>query len=370
MLKMSSATHQYTLVGFSEEIDRRPLLFVAPLSATRICSACGLVPRVSAVLVCGHVFCQPCYRQCKRSKKIYCPLDGEDCREEQVFWEDLPAKGVLKKKVFCWNQANGCNVVTVAADISKHFHHECGHHLAKCPKCAAEILATEVCKHLESHCGSRGAPRRSGVSKKQDVPQGQECLSTTASESVTSSNSMSMSSIQAELIDISHSLKMGGAPTTSCDGETNGGSLETRKLRESLSEIRIEMAKQQRQLDEFMEDATANQQILYDSFVKQNEVVKQILFKAGRLEMGQSELAPQFAAFREAMGDRHRETKAQLQQFSLKIDSQCNRSCELLRYTPALLLSSIPFATKHTWMFEEFESLRKKQKKSAPRRQW
>ncbi|XP_077531765.1 TNF receptor-associated factor 2-like [Haemaphysalis longicornis] len=170
---------------------------------------------------------------------------------------------------------------------------------------------------------------------------------------------MSMSSIQAELIDISHSLKKGVAPTTSGDGETNKGSLETRQLRESLSEIRTEMAIQ-RQLDEFMKDATAKQQILYDSFVKKNEVVKQILTKAGRLEMGQRELAPQFPrpAFREAMGDRHRETKAQLHQFSLKIDSQCDRSCELLRLTPAHLLSSIPFATKHTWMFEEFESLR------------
>ncbi|XP_077530825.1 uncharacterized protein LOC144142876 isoform X2 [Haemaphysalis longicornis] len=95
---MASVGHPYTLVGFSEGVDRRPLFFVEPLPVTRICSACGLVPRVKAFLPCEHFFCKSCYDQCERSGRVACPLDGDTCSDDEVTWTERPAKSVMTKQ--------------------------------------------------------------------------------------------------------------------------------------------------------------------------------------------------------------------------------------------------------------------------------
>ncbi|KAH9378647.1 hypothetical protein HPB48_013292 [Haemaphysalis longicornis] len=76
---MASGNHEYTLAGFSEEVDRRPLVFVEPLPSAKVCSACGIVPKVLDLLPCGHFFCKQCYDQCEHSGQITCPLDGDTC---------------------------------------------------------------------------------------------------------------------------------------------------------------------------------------------------------------------------------------------------------------------------------------------------
>ncbi|XP_077530917.1 uncharacterized protein LOC144142963 isoform X1 [Haemaphysalis longicornis] len=95
---MATAGHQYTLVGFSEEVDRRPLFFVEPLPVTRICSACGLVPSGIAFLPCEHFVCKSCYHQCVRSGRVACPLDGDTCSDEEVSWINHPARSILGKQ--------------------------------------------------------------------------------------------------------------------------------------------------------------------------------------------------------------------------------------------------------------------------------
>ncbi|KAH6927481.1 hypothetical protein HPB50_004532 [Hyalomma asiaticum] len=72
---MAAPRQQYTLVGFSEELDWRPLHFVEPIPANRVCSSCGLVPRSAAVLSCRHMLCKTCYDQCLVEDKRACPLD-------------------------------------------------------------------------------------------------------------------------------------------------------------------------------------------------------------------------------------------------------------------------------------------------------
>ncbi|XP_077557569.1 uncharacterized protein LOC144172816 isoform X4 [Haemaphysalis longicornis] len=95
---MATGGTEYTLVGFSEEVDRRPLLFLEPLPAAKVCSACGLVPNVKASLPCDHIFCKPCYEQCERSGRITCPLDGDQCSDEEVIWMNHPARSILAKQ--------------------------------------------------------------------------------------------------------------------------------------------------------------------------------------------------------------------------------------------------------------------------------
>ncbi|KAH9378646.1 hypothetical protein HPB48_013291 [Haemaphysalis longicornis] len=97
---MASPSHEYMLVGFSEQVDRRPLAFVEALPATKVCSACGLVPKAISLHQCEHFFCKPCYEQCLRHGVVVCPLDGEACLQEEVSWINHSTKSVLAKKVW------------------------------------------------------------------------------------------------------------------------------------------------------------------------------------------------------------------------------------------------------------------------------
>ncbi|XP_072141002.1 uncharacterized protein [Dermacentor andersoni] len=95
---MAPLNQRYTLVGFSDELDWRPMDFVEPIPAYRICKACGLVPRVTASLPCLHVLCKKCYDRCRHDDGRCCPLDGERVREDDVEWREFPVDNLLKRK--------------------------------------------------------------------------------------------------------------------------------------------------------------------------------------------------------------------------------------------------------------------------------
>ncbi|XP_077557572.1 uncharacterized protein LOC144172818 [Haemaphysalis longicornis] len=405
---MASGGHEYTLVGFSEELDRRPLFFVEALPSAKVCSACGLVPNVKAFLRCEHFFCKPCYEQCERSGQVSCPLDGDTCSPDNVTWMNPPARSILEKQVRCWNHRNGCNVATTAADISRHFHYECGHHSAKCPKCSAEILANDVCAHLESRCDASREPSTASVHARTNASEDEESLSATRSDlsngfqRIHNTISTAMSSIQAEMTKLGRNMEIAVTATTPRNEEADERSFQTRLLQDSLSQMSTREAKLKDQLDEFTQNAYAKQETFYNSFVEKIEAFKQSITDTIS-SIDQSELATQFAAFREAMGDRQRETNAELDRLAQAIDRQNDRLGELIRSTNgsretrarnsaesaethsnslaqdaskiawaqsssaedrqkalAILPSIIPAATTQTWTFEEYRSLRQR----------
>ncbi|KAK8757056.1 hypothetical protein V5799_000245 [Amblyomma americanum] len=95
---MPAASAQYTLVGFSPELDWRALKFVKPLPPHRVCGACGLVRKRTALLPCTHVLCECCYDQCGRDGSHACPLDGNHYEEEDVALMDFPAEDLLRRE--------------------------------------------------------------------------------------------------------------------------------------------------------------------------------------------------------------------------------------------------------------------------------
>ncbi|XP_077493470.1 uncharacterized protein LOC144104382 isoform X1 [Amblyomma americanum] len=147
---MPPAGPQYTLVGFSPELDWRPLTFLKPIPANRVCSACGLVRKTSALLPCMHVLCEPCHQQCVQDGSQVCPLDGNGYGMEDVHMMECPADELLRREVKCWNEDSGCQYATAASGITQHFLLECEHHSVRCLKCSATVLCREVCSHLAS----------------------------------------------------------------------------------------------------------------------------------------------------------------------------------------------------------------------------
>ncbi|XP_077494624.1 uncharacterized protein LOC144105356 [Amblyomma americanum] len=148
----------YTLVGFSPELDWRPLLFAKPIPQHRVCGACGLVRKKTAFLPCMHVLCESCYGQCAQEGSRICPLDGGDFQDEDVERRECPAEEVLRREVKCWNEEHGCGTVVAASQLPQHFQRECRHHSARCPKCSASVLCSDVCAHLRLDCATPSTP--------------------------------------------------------------------------------------------------------------------------------------------------------------------------------------------------------------------
>ncbi|XP_077494769.1 TNF receptor-associated factor 6-B-like [Amblyomma americanum] len=147
---MSPGSQQYTLVGFSAELDWRPLCFVKPIPPSRVCSTCGLVRRRNALLPCSHTLCEFCCEQCTEDSTRVCPLCNQQCEDDDVDWRDFAAEELLKRKVKCWNEQCGCESVMAASELSRHFQRDCGHHSVSCPKCLSRVLCCDVYSHLRS----------------------------------------------------------------------------------------------------------------------------------------------------------------------------------------------------------------------------
>ncbi|XP_077492390.1 TNF receptor-associated factor 6-like [Amblyomma americanum] len=157
---MPPAAAAYTLVGFSPDLDWRPLSFVKTIPTNRVCSACGLVRKKTALLsCCMHVLCDSCYEQCDQEGSHVCPLDGHEwLDEDDVEWRDLPPEQLLRREVKCWNAKHGCGTVVEASLLSQHSQQECRHHSARCPMCSASVLCSDVCAHLRSDCTTPSTP--------------------------------------------------------------------------------------------------------------------------------------------------------------------------------------------------------------------
>ncbi|KAH9365902.1 hypothetical protein HPB48_015259 [Haemaphysalis longicornis] len=149
---MAHCKPEFVLVGYSEDLERRPLKFVDQIPPARICGACGNVPRRTYFLLCGHTLCKSCYQSCVTYSKCVCPLDGEDCAIKKVSVKEYPVENLLSRKVHCWNEANGCLFVLPASHIVEHVRHHCEHHVTRCPKCSAVVLSRDMCAHLKSRC--------------------------------------------------------------------------------------------------------------------------------------------------------------------------------------------------------------------------
>ncbi|KAH9384350.1 hypothetical protein HPB48_026357 [Haemaphysalis longicornis] len=149
---MAHARQEFALVGYSNDLDKKPLKFVEPIPPSLVCSACGNIPRLMYCLLCGHSLCEPCYGNCVTPSECVCPLDGEVSAPADVISRKYPAENLLRRKVHCWNEANGCLVVLPASQIAEHVRQDCQYHATRCPTCSVAVLTHDVCAHLKSRC--------------------------------------------------------------------------------------------------------------------------------------------------------------------------------------------------------------------------
>ncbi|XP_054921250.1 TNF receptor-associated factor 6-like [Dermacentor andersoni] len=163
---MASQGKRYTLCGFNEELDWRPLHFLGPVPAHRICDACGVLSRKTVFLPCQHVLCKSCFEQCVLHKGHACLLDGDQFIPEEAEWREFPLENLLRRKIKCWNEERGCDVVLPASELNKHFCNDCEHHATSCPKCSKLVLRSNIAAHLQSKCRDYAVSLTSGAAEK------------------------------------------------------------------------------------------------------------------------------------------------------------------------------------------------------------
>ncbi|XP_077494762.1 uncharacterized protein LOC144105516 [Amblyomma americanum] len=149
---------EYILVGFSSDLDWRPLSFVKPIPGYRVCDACGLVHKRTALLPCKHMLCELCYDRSAQDEARVCPLDGRLSEDRDVELRDLDCAELLGREVKCWNQESGCEAVLPVSKIAQHFQTGCGHHSIYCRKCSATVLYNDICAHLRSEYCTSATP--------------------------------------------------------------------------------------------------------------------------------------------------------------------------------------------------------------------
>ncbi|XP_077533468.1 uncharacterized protein LOC144145679 isoform X2 [Haemaphysalis longicornis] len=96
---MAHGREEFALVGYSEDLERKPLKFVDPIPSSRICSACCNVPRLMLMLVCGNNFCESCYNSCSTISECVCPMDGDSCAIADISSKEYPAEQLLRRTV-------------------------------------------------------------------------------------------------------------------------------------------------------------------------------------------------------------------------------------------------------------------------------
>ncbi|XP_037524758.1 uncharacterized protein LOC119401837 [Rhipicephalus sanguineus] len=166
---MAPDIYSHAVFGFSPSLDWSILHFVKPIDDIRVCSACRAVARKTAFLACRHVLCEPCYEHWRSRGSHVCFLDGDLCPENEVHWMEFPAEKMMKSEVSCWNRDNGCEIITEVSSITDHFHLDCEHHTACCPKCSSTVLRKDIIAHLESQCANHALKIKSTTPPSEGV---------------------------------------------------------------------------------------------------------------------------------------------------------------------------------------------------------
>ncbi|XP_049512260.1 RING finger protein 151 [Dermacentor silvarum] len=178
------STSKHTVFGFNYGLDWRPTSFVEAISADCVCSVCGLVPRMSAALPCGHLLCLQCYDH-NGSRLNSCPLDKKFVDAEGVVFSTLSAESILRLKVRCWNADNGCDAEDAAVAMLEHFFNDCQFHAVSCRTCGIRVLRRDVVNHVTNSCPDPSSRQSPDEHPFLSVLEVEEVLKQIADETVT-----------------------------------------------------------------------------------------------------------------------------------------------------------------------------------------
>ncbi|XP_075526774.1 uncharacterized protein LOC142558525 [Dermacentor variabilis] len=134
----------YTLTGFGEFLEMRRVSFAEPMPAARLCGVCGLLPALTLVLPCGHVFCESCESQIERADS--CPFDGRKFADSEVHSMSIERSELEQCRIVCAAGSRVCGFAGKLSELGDHLT-RCGGGETKCGKCQRPMFRNLAVDH-------------------------------------------------------------------------------------------------------------------------------------------------------------------------------------------------------------------------------
>ncbi|XP_070396625.1 uncharacterized protein [Dermacentor albipictus] len=132
----------------------RPTRFVEAVPNARVCGLCNVIPKRAVLLPCLHALCESCHASSCHGGGMRCPLDQEPFEEAECVGVDFPARKANALKVYCWNEAQGCEFVGTVEGLLRHYENECAFHSVECSRCGVGVLHRDLHAHYVASCST------------------------------------------------------------------------------------------------------------------------------------------------------------------------------------------------------------------------
>ncbi|XP_037528995.1 uncharacterized protein LOC119406327 [Rhipicephalus sanguineus] len=156
----------YTLTGFGEFLEMRRVAFAEPMPATCLCGVCGVLTRRTALLPCGHVFCESCKSQLPRGNDRCCPFDGKKFADSDVQLIELCE--LEQRRVVCSASSRVCGFSGKLSELADHLT-QCGGGKVKCRKCQRSVFRGHAVNHYRSCTGPLHAANAEAAAKADEM---------------------------------------------------------------------------------------------------------------------------------------------------------------------------------------------------------
>ncbi|XP_070376829.1 uncharacterized protein [Dermacentor albipictus] len=135
-------------------VNWRPTRFVDEVPSSRVCGLCRMIPKRMVVLPCSHALCQSCHTASLQGGVGQCPLDRDAFEEGECVGYEFPARTVNTVKVYCWNEAHGCEYTGTMDRMLEHYENECAFHAVECLRCGEGVQHRDLPTHYAAGCGA------------------------------------------------------------------------------------------------------------------------------------------------------------------------------------------------------------------------
>nr|XP_054927818.1 uncharacterized protein LOC129385296 [Dermacentor andersoni] len=133
-------------------VNWRPTRFLDEVPSSRVCSLCRMIPKRTVLLPCGHALCQSCHAASLEGGVGRCPLDREPFEEEECVGYVFPTRKANAVKVYCWNEAHGCEYTGTMDHMLQHYENECTFHTVDCLRCGEKVQHKDLPTHYAAGC--------------------------------------------------------------------------------------------------------------------------------------------------------------------------------------------------------------------------
>ncbi|XP_070376850.1 uncharacterized protein [Dermacentor albipictus] len=131
-------------------VNWRPTRLVDDVPSSRVCGLCRMIPKRMVILPCGDALCQSCFE----GSVGRCPLDQVQFEVAECVVCEFPGRTVNTLKVYCWNEAHGCEYTGTMDRMLEHYENECTFHAVECLRCGEGVQHRDLPTHYAAGCSA------------------------------------------------------------------------------------------------------------------------------------------------------------------------------------------------------------------------